>query len=247
MRHSLSILIALFLMVAPFAQVHAETPVPPTKESFLAAWEENVRSNPETKLFEKMDEAGVYNFETTLFPYKGRLKILNLLVEDRDFSSQGYEFNDYDSEDDSGHIGIVETELTDAPENWSEKYPYSFQSWRSANVLFFSHAAGVWMDQGKWKQHLAMKKAAEPPQSGICAQTDFWRSQMNMVISMLLPIVIILALLIPLCALLGRKQRQTYKTSFDRQLEALNTARESLSIQKEHLDLLKTMLETMRK
>ncbi len=246
LRFNLCILAAMFLFVVlPARAEDAAAFAPPAKESLLAAWEEIVRQNPETKIFEKTDEAGVYNFETTLFPYKGKLKVLNLLVEDRDLSSYGYEYNDYDDTEDTGYIGMVETELSDAPEDFFEKYVYSTMAWKSGNVLFYSNQAARWMGKAEWKQYLKTKIAASSAAAPQCARServDFISRYVGVIV-----LGIFLALVFLRLPRTLKKQNKLNETIMERQLEGLNIAKEGQVLQKEALDVLKSMLEAMKK
>ena len=61
---------------------HAKTEHAPTsKESFLKAWKAYQKNLPTTVTFEKTDEPNTYIYETTLFPYKGKVKIANVVVD----------------------------------------------------------------------------------------------------------------------------------------------------------------------
>lgn len=82
----------------------------PTVEGLIAHWEETVAAAPYNTVFAKTEEEGVYDFETTFFPYKGRLKLLNAAV-----------IADADSYYDDVFEGIVEITLPDADAEFYKK------------------------------------------------------------------------------------------------------------------------------
>ncbi len=242
----------LFLMVA--MPVKADSPpVPPSKESLIAAWEEKISEHPDTVRFEKTKQEGVYAFETTLFPYQGRLKVLNTLIQDRDVSEYEYMYYDYDMEDDSGYIGAVETELLDVQDQKSffKKYPYSSQAWANFSILFFPNTEQVWMTRSDWNAYVKRENdVSSSDEMGSCVPQ---KKDYSKLIATWLPIVFLLVFL-GFLFLFSRKQREKYDLSFerqkqsvDKQQEGLDMAKEGLSIQKEQLQLLKDILEHVKK
>lgn len=248
---------ALFIFLWGFngtnALAESASSVAPTRASLVAAWEEKLKNRPDTVSFKKTKEEGVYEFETTLFPYKGRLKILNTLIQDRDISPQGYEYDDYRDDDDSGYIGAVETELSDLedPEGFCKKYPYSKAAWQDFNVLFFPNDAQIWMTKGEWKSHIVGKKE-NPVFDSHPVREEKKGDSIKKYLYLLAdwgPFIFLVGFLLFLLRT-TQKHRGQYDLSIDRQKiglekqqEALDLIRQSLETEKDQLHLLKQILE----
>ncbi|MCK5519126.1 MAG: hypothetical protein KAI61_06910 [Alphaproteobacteria bacterium] len=132
--------IAVFFAFPVFALGKEDT-VAAKKDGLVAFWEEQVRNNSETKQFEKTQEAGVYNFETSFFPYKGRLKLLNAAVNEirREYQE---------------HVsGIIEVELLDATPDFYKKYAKSYAAWNRSSYYYYDQKQGVWFFPADWAEH----------------------------------------------------------------------------------------------
>ena len=116
--------IAVFFAFPAFALAKEDTAAA-TKDGLVAFWEEQVRNNPETKQFEKTQEAGVYNFETSFFPYNGRLKLLNAVVSQTNGTYQ------------IDTAGIIEVELLDASPDFYKKYARSYRAWSESGYYYY--------------------------------------------------------------------------------------------------------------
>ena len=96
----------------------------PTRENLLAAWEASQREDPQTLVFEKLDD-GRYRFATERFPFDGTVRVLNLVIDDRSLS--------YDA---VGVMGIVEADFEDVDDEFRRQYAYSIGLWHTANTLY---------------------------------------------------------------------------------------------------------------
>lgn len=222
------VLIVCFTVTAPAKA--GDQVAAPTKESLIAAWEEVQKGQETTVVFEKTGEPGIYNFETTLFPYKGKLKILNAIIS-KDIE---YYYN-YDIQDDASLTGFVEVELSDAPDKFFEKYPVSTNVWRMQNYLFFINDTNQWMSKEQWNSYLSGKP--KPTVQSTCGYQPYQKLFWN-----LLPILIaipFLFLLIWRTRKIQKAQIAKYDVSLERQVKGLQQQEEEIKILKEILGQLK--------
>jgi len=122
------------------------------KQTLLAFWEKTVKADPGTKLFERTADPGVYHIQTTLLPYDGRVKVLNLFVDDYKPGRQ------YDKH--VAYGGIVETELMDAPKDMAINQPFSFNKWQRMGWFDYDGATAEWFPFNDWDKHFPPEKRA---------------------------------------------------------------------------------------
>ena len=136
--------IAVFFAFPVFAEGKESTAVA-KKETLVAFWEEQVRNDSNTKQFEKTKEDGVYNFETSFFPYKGRLKLLNAAVSQMNGTYQ------------IDTAGIIEVELLDAPQDFYKKHARSYRAWSKtwseSGYYYYDQKQDVWFLSSDWAEH----------------------------------------------------------------------------------------------
>ncbi|MEZ5919112.1 MAG: hypothetical protein R3D66_04120 [Alphaproteobacteria bacterium] len=239
------------MSAAPHAS--AEEKTVPTKETLLSAWEFSQKSQPTTVIFEKTDEPGVYNFETTLFPYKGRLKVLNILLQDH----IEY-YYDYDVEEDSSAMGIVEVKLLDAPKDFFDGMAVSQSIWNKQHTLYFISGPQRWMTKAEWEIYDANKPetlsggACRPTSSSATAYTKY-KGEIFLFSSLML-----LGLFLVFVGRRTIKFQNSHVKKFDlsmeRQLEALQISEkmlkqqdESLEIQRKQAAILEKLLQKTEK
>jgi hypothetical protein len=105
----------------------------PTEESLIQAWENIQKKDPKTVVFEYLSP-GNYHFKTERFPFDGELKVLNVTIDER---MESYDY---------GYImGVVEVELVDLPEDFLEKYSYSYSTWIQNNMLYYDEENEKWL------------------------------------------------------------------------------------------------------
>jgi hypothetical protein len=150
---------ALFL--APVSPVKAGAPAAkPSKESLLAAWEQVQKDSPYTVRFEKTAEKNVYDFETTIFPYSGKIRVENLLIETD--PAYFYEFRSYGDEMPNGdYIGIVELELDGIDEKFTRRFSHSYPTWVRDNSLYYHAETKKWYTAEQWTDYKNALTAAK--------------------------------------------------------------------------------------
>lgn len=232
------ILILFTMAFMPFCAT-AETEKP-TKESFIQAWENQISTLPSTIKFEKTETENVYHFETTLFDYKGRLKLLGVVIDDHvDY------YYDYEIEQSSDIIGVAEVKLIDAPKDFFTNRNQTYEIWQTQQYLFFDPKADNWLNATQWKEtHVATSNE----HYGYCAQTHSLKNTLTR----WAPFGILIIFLLFLIGGLRKQQKsqmEKYDLSMDRQKQAideqkraLEIAEKSLTLQEEQVKLLKEIL-----
>ncbi len=216
----------------------------PSKESLMAAWEQAQKTNENTRTFEKTSDKSVYAYETTYFPYKGRLKVINALVDN------------YDGYESSGELyqGIIETELPDAAQDIKTKYAYSYAAWQQGNRFYYDENTASWFPVNQWAAHFAAQ--AKPPadcaardadgQKGIGGLLRRLENSLLSALSAMIWIVIALGVALLLLRKFSRKAADNQKTMMDRQAALLKIAEENIALQREQAGLLKSILEKLK-
>lgn len=208
---------ALALML--LAPVAAEAAAP-ARESLVAHWEAMQKSAPDTAVFEATKDKGIYRFETSFFPYKGRVRLLNAAVS----KLSGGAYADL-------YTGIIEVELMDAPGDFMRKYGMSYAAWLEQNRFYYDAKQNVWFSGGEWGDHFSAGESA--PASGH-ASCRLWLN---------LGLIAGLLVLILLLARFARRQQAralaAQELMMERQKRILEIAEESLGVNRAILDELK--------
>lgn len=122
----------------------------PTEKSLISAWENLQKNDSQTIVFEKLSY-NLYRFKTERFPFDGELKMLNITVDEQMSGFEG-----------GFTMGIVETELIDLPEDFLEKYSYSYSAWSQSNILYYDRENEKWLSAKEY-----YTKAQENVPSGV--------------------------------------------------------------------------------
>lgn len=207
----------------------------PTREMLVQHWEEAVRNSEYTRTFEETAEAGVYDFETTFFPYKGKLTLLNAVV-----------VADADSYYDDVYEGIIELDLPDASDDFRKRYARSYYAWQEQNRYYFDAQDGVWFPAAAWSKYLSDRgeKAAGTRRSTcpLWKNATLWRS--------VLPLAFFLIVIVGLLAFARKQNKRVWDNhakALEEQQRGLRMVEESLKHQQEHTRLLQQILETLKK
>lgn len=123
---------AAFLCLAPRAAAQSR------EDELIKAWEQLQKSDPATLTFEKI-EARRYKLKTSLFPFDGEVKILNVFVDDRL------------AEFEEGAVtGTVECELVGINDEFRRKFFRSMAAWEGNNTLFWDKDAKKWISSREY-------------------------------------------------------------------------------------------------
>jgi len=235
--------ILFFFTTVPgvFAQEQGQ-PAPTPKEVFLSAWEEHQKSLPTTVTFEKTEKPGVYNYETTLFPYKGKLKVLNVVI-DKDL-----DYYNYNLDIDDALKGVAEVELPGLSEDDRNYMYYSYNLWQEQNFLFSRGEGEEWLNAKQWATATQDNNKTNVSSGQSCSQAKYkkWLAD-------LLPLIVFLVFLFFIVLWsrrLQKRQMAKYDLSMERQKESieelkrgLEIAERSLKLQQEQTELLRRLLE----
>lgn len=224
-------------------QLTVETPeetvyeTKPSKASLLTAWENAQRENPYTVTFEKTDEEGLYDFETTIFPYKGKIRVLNLLIHQNPayYHSPYYNYRVDDPEED--YTGIVEVELDGLEDDFRSKYPYSYGTWNTDNALHFNVESAMWYTPKEWYEY---QKSRAPKTAASDSQQQKEKPTFLKVFLSWLPMLLFIGLWV---WIMIRSGSFKYKTVMERQLPFLDRSEAHM---KRSEELLEEILEAVK-
>lgn len=261
MLHRIKTFAALFLclFLLTFA-VNAAAVDAPDKASLLAAWEQEQRSNPDVTLFEKTAEDGVYNFATTLFPYNGRLKVTNVVVDKNPASYSG-EYS-YEARQKGVKIhGVVEVSLLDQDNKCvggcgCGRTSYGQSSWERGNDFYYDEKTNEWFPQYEFEKRFAQsdfeKLFAKPVDYDDDERSDSMitnDNQLSKIVFDIVPLVFFIGFLI-LVMLWARGRNNKYMTMNEtimaRQKEAVERQAEGLVLEREQNQLLRDILQTLQ-
>lgn len=202
-----------------------------TRDSLLVSWEALQKNDPQTIRFEKTKD-GAYEFETRWFPYKGRLRVLNVAL-----NSNANEW--YDEYNATLPQGVVEIELVDAPADFMKKFSTSYYWWSRNNTLSFDEATQTWMTPDAYRQKQAQQQAAY---HNVSAKAGCWQ-WLNWEIFL----YVVLGLFLLLIVSVRRNVAKTNKMILERQARAMEISEESLLLSKDNQVLFKKMLTQLEK
>lgn len=231
--HIVALLTAMLLVQAASAE--------PTRDSLVAAWEEHVRGLPGTTSFEKT-AADTYRYADTDLPYDGELKILGALVRSADSPAFESEFT---------HLGMVEFELADLPEERRTSQVYYY--WLTDRQTLHYHAGmQQWLDSTAYRDSFT-DLYPDAPSFGM----------LSFMVSYGIWIVLAIVLISAFIAV-GRQTKKAHalmddsasinnlaRENLDRaekmQDEVLAISRESRDLHKETNELLRQMLDALKR
>lgn len=224
--------------VAASAKIAARAPaqiVPPTRDSLVAFFEEQMKNDPQVKDFTKRAD-GDYDFQTGFFPYTGRLKLLNAAVTKYD--DQYY---------DNLYRGIIEIELPDADDAFFKKFSRSYAAWTADLNYYYNTKKGKWFAGSAWNDNLAdFDKYAldavtvKPPAPGFWAQNG----------KNLIPLgifVFVITVVMTFVKVQHNRVFDHHDKALDEQQRGLKMVEESLTHQREHTRLLQEILAELKK
>ncbi|MDH3284536.1 MAG: hypothetical protein OEQ13_07320 [Acidobacteriota bacterium] len=138
----LSLIRAVTVVLAVMSAGHLAWTQDESTKTLLEAWERAQRDDPATIALEPI-ETRLYRFHTNRFPYDGRLRVLNLSVDDTGYGP-GMPYK----------LGFVEVELVDASEDFPVKFAQSYSLWQARNTLYFDEEAGEWLSSHEWQNRM---------------------------------------------------------------------------------------------
>lgn len=230
-------------LIILFAGAYAANagPETPDRDSLVSAWEAHIAALPSTVAFEPLGD-GVYRFEDSDLPYEGTLRIVGALVRSADTGGYDTGFT---------HLGMVDFELTEIPvERLSSQVYYYWLSDRQ--TLHFSSSEQRWVDMA------AYQASVSNIYSGGASYGAF-SFMLNYGIWIVLIAVVIFAIIVvgkqakkarslmDDSAAINDKARQNIDRAEGLQNEILAIARETRDLQADNNELLRRMLDALRK
>ena len=213
----------------------------PDRESLVAAWEVHVRSLPGTESLEASGDE-TYRLKDSDLPYDGELKIRGVLVRPNESTAVEMDFS---------HLGMIEMELTDLPKDRLTSQVYYY--WLAdRQTLHYSVTEDRWVNTAEYQA--ALTEMYSPNLSlGPLSFMLNWGIWIGLG-----------ALVIFVWVALGKQTRkarglmddteainQKASDNLDRaqsmQDEVLAIARETRDLQAENNELLKQMLEALKR
>ena len=226
--------------VAESAKIAVRAPaqtVPPTRESLVAFFEEQMKNDPQVKDFTKRAD-GDYDFQTGFFPYTGRLKLLNAAVTKYD--DQYY---------DNLYRGIIEIELPDADDAFFKKFSRSYAAWAAELNYYYNTKKGKWFAGSAWNDNLADfdRYAVETAVAKSSAPIPgFWGQNGKNLIPLGI-FVFVIVVVMTFVKVQHNRVFDHHDKALDEQQRGLKMVEESLTHQREHTRLLQEILAALKK
>ena len=228
------LVLALFIsLLAPQAAIADENIVKEQQElsalkkSFKQAWEDNIRSLPDTIKFEKTDEPNIYEVQITSFPYSGKLKLNNIYISKKiDY------YYDYDLEYETMLKGVAEYELLDIEQkDLYRQYPHSSQQWAENHYLFYETSSNTWLTAAQWKNNNTTQTSQNAGYNSNGSSGYFLCGEYKDFIPLIVLLTVLLILVIS-----SRKTQKKYSENFDLSLERQKEAIQQLKQQTKLLE-----------
>lgn len=199
----------------------------PTEESLIKAWEELQKSDPNTVMFEKIEDHR-YKLKTNLFPFEGELRINDATIENIELGP----YNDY-------IMGPLDVELVGLPKDVIQKYGRKYFRWARNNTLYYDKKAGKWLSPQEFQSVIAkMTKEMSKPSAGLFSNYVF---------------IVVLLLALAYVIYFMQKNKQAVKISLQRQAEAIARVEKSIELSEKGMQLseetnkiLKEILEVLK-
>lgn len=159
-RHTACFLLMFFMFfVCIGGAVHAEDAAPKndSKEAFIKAWEDNIKAMPTTVIFEKTAVKDVYNFETTLLDYKGKLKII-----ETEISEYKDKISLYIDIPENILKGKITVEFDIPAKEIVTNHKLSYGAFEGMNTLHYVPESKDWLDGNEFFSYRKSKVVSKP-------------------------------------------------------------------------------------
>ncbi len=213
-RYNFPMVLGLLILIANLALAGDNL-----QTSLINAWEEIQKNDRQTLVFEKL-EPGRYTFHTTRFPFEGELRVLNVSIEDTPMFD---DFGGYST-------GMVEIELLDLPDDFIDKYAYSYTNWQQNNFLYLDSETNKWLSSKEW-QSTAFKKS-QGWQTFASWSGYFW--------------ILILLVIVGFLWLVFRKSSAQMKKAMEAQKKALADSERAIQLSERAIKLTEDSNQTLK-
>jgi hypothetical protein len=215
-RLDIFLIISLFFLSSP-AILFAV----PTEESLIEVWESFQKEDPKTIIFEKLSK-NRYHFKTERFPFDGELEILNITVDEQTSSFEG-----------GFVLGVIEVELLNLPEDFLEKYSYSYSAWIQNNILYYDKEEEKWLSD---EEYYGKMKEKIP--------TSFFLDILNYLPFLFLFFIIILIII---AFSIQKKNKRYLEHAYDLNEKQMQLIEKSIKLSQKSNKLLSEILKELKK
>lgn len=233
--------VATFIVFSLTAVVTHEASAEASRESLIEAWETHIASLPATARFEAAGD-GVYQFEDTDLPYAGELFIVGALV--RPAESAGYETG-------FTHIGMIDFRLAELPDDRMSSQVYYY--WLTdRQTLHYSEARQRWVDTATFQESIKNMYNSGTSYGALSFMLNYgiWVFLIALIAFVFIAVgrqAKKARALMDDSALINQKARENIDRAGGLQDEILAIARENRDLQSENNELLKQVLEVLKK
>lgn len=233
--------VALLIILSFVAPVTAATDAQPDRDSLIESWEAHVRMLPGTVSLEATGD-DTYALEDTDLPYEGELKLIGALV--RPAESAGFET-------DFSHIGMIDFELVDMPpERLTSQVYYYWLADRQ--MMHYSASDQQWVNTAAYQASLSDMYTSDYSWGPLSFMLNYgiW------VLLIALTLFVFFAFsrqarkarsLMDETAAINQRASDNLDRAQSMQDEVLAIARETRDLQSENNEILKQMLEALKR
>jgi uncharacterized membrane protein len=134
-------------------------------------------------------------------------------------------------------LGVIEVELIDLPEDFLEKYSYSYSVWQSNNTLYYDRELEQWLTSSEFVARTQTKKPE---------LRSFFGTYFTTCLLIIVFIIILIVFFVAVSRLQKRNKKylDESKASIKRSLEI---AEKSLSMTEESNKILREILDALKK
>lgn len=194
-------------------------------EALLSAWERVIQSDPATARFEKI-EPRRYRFRSTLFPFDGEVRVLNVLIDDT-----------FAASDTSFQPGSIEVEFVGLPDATRQKYALSIAHWQKNSFLYFDQSSAKWLSTREFAARPPVPSA--PAEGAACRPGRLASNGTTIALALAaLAVILFLLLLIP-----AQRRAARYYANLERSFE---TAERNAKINEDNHRLLGEILAALK-
>jgi hypothetical protein len=220
----------LFLIFIVFLFLPLNILAQPSEKGLIKAWESLQKNDPKTVVFEKINE-GSYSFKTEYFPFDGELKVFEVFLDDRGSDVTGK------------IIGRIGVELVGLDKEIISKYNYGYSIWSNNNYLYYDIKTGKWISSSDYIKK-ATSDAMKYRSSSLSNVLDY---------ATVILLVIVFFLLFSYWVNMRKynnylkEHKESVKTSLTLIEKSLKLGEEGQILSKENNQLLKEILEELKR
>ncbi len=232
---------AAFILLLLSAILTQDALAQPGRDSLIEAWEAHVASLPGTSRMEAVSDT-VYQFHDSDLPYEGELRIVGALVRPADSTAYETEFT---------HLGMVDIELVDLPlERMSSQVYYFWLTDRQ--TLHYSGAQQRWVSPAEYQASISKAYRGGASFSALAFMLNYgiWVFLIGLIAFVFIAVgrqAKKARSLMDDTSAINQKARENIDRAQGLQDEVLAIARETRDLQSDNNELLRKMLEALKR